>query len=750
MNNQLVSVGDIALNGGGTLRLAKSAGNSISGDWYVSGGSTLATNNHQNHNTAVENDEVLGSGKIYLDGSTLYAYKDGSNYNIRVSNDLVVSGNSVLSSEGTTEMYILGDITGNGNITENVSYSLYFYGDNSAYTGNWTITGDFVWGYNKYATKQDGWAGDGDYSFGSGTITINGGALGLRDDNGYIWNDIIVPAGKTTGLLKMANGAHTGNLTGNITGSGTIQVDNNNTQGYISLMGDNSAFEGTWKLLGRKVITHNTSATKVNGGDSAFGKNTIQIGTYTNNNVNYSGCIEAGEASTYIHNPINISGTLVTAPLSFEGKTLTLTGGLSGDSDITLSYDSSAGNTANRLRLLDGDNSSFSGDWHVKNVLLVTNAGNKSGEAFGTGTIYLEGGAGIVGWSANSTVSAHNNDARSRAYVYNDINVTGTNYLRSDGDAVNGVSPNFEVQLGGNLTGDGLLVRVGGGYRWLITGNNSAYTGDWLVQSDYLDTNNNGNTEGNSKGVDVRFGSGTMYLEGGGIQGGGAVFNAITVNSGKTGNLRNNGFTLGGVVSVNGTLNTNNQPITLLNKLQGTGTVQSSSVTMTNGSILAPGSIGVTNSDRSAIADVPVGTLTITGPLTMQEGSILNIDFASTTSFDKVLTSGNLSLDGVKVNLDFLDGFNAGDIQVGDTFEFISTTGADSLVDIQNILAPTYDSSVIADMYYGAQFDLVSTATGLALRASVNPTMVPEPATWIMLVFGMGAGLVAFRKKRNS
>lgn len=326
VNNQLVSVGNIALNGGGTLNLTKNAGNALLGNWYVSGGSTLTTDNNQNYSDTNKTDEVFGSGKIYLDGSTLHATSNGA----RVSNDIVVSGNSTLSSVQDAEMYVLGNISGSGNLTENVTWSLYFYGDNSAYTGNWTITGDYVWSNNKYATKQDGWAGDGDYSFGSGTITINGGALGLVNNNGYIWNDIIVPAGKTTSLVKL-NGTNVGHLTGNITGEGTIEIHNNNTSGTISLEGDNSAFNGMWKINARKVITHNTNATKVNGGDTAFGTKQMYIGTssVTNNGTTtkYSGCIEAGKASTYIHNPINISGELQNAPFSFEGKILTLTGG---------------------------------------------------------------------------------------------------------------------------------------------------------------------------------------------------------------------------------------------------------------------------------------------------------------------------------------------------------------------------------------------------------------------------------------
>lgn len=395
----------------------------------------------------------------------------------------------------------------------------------------------------------------------------------------------------------------------------------------------------------------------------------------------------------------------------------------------------------------------------MKNVLLVTNAGNKSGEAFGTGTIYLEGGAGIVGWSSYSTASTHNEN-RGDAYVYNNIDVTGVNYFRSDGDVLDGTTnPNFQITVLGNITGneDAVLVRQGGGYKFSPRGDNSGYAGDWIIRSDYVDSDNT-NTKSSKNDAtthtDYRFGSGTIYItDGAGIQGGNgtAIYSDVTVNNGQTGNFRNGNPSFYGTLTADGTFASSNT-LNIYGELQGRGTVNAA-VVMQNDSKLNPGVVGVsqydlTSYEKSAVADQPVGTLTITGPLTMQDGSILNLDFASTTNYDKIQATGNLSLDGVQVNIDFLDGFNASDIKVGDTFEFISTTGTDTSVDIQDILAPTYDSAVIADMYYGAQFDLVSTATGLALRATVDGNMVPEPATWALLVFGFGAGVVVFRKKR--
>ncbi len=120
---------------------------------------------------------------------------------------------------------------------------------------------------------------------------------------------------------------------------------------------------------------------------------------------------------------------------------------------------------------------------------------------------------------------------------------------------------------------------------------------------------------------------------------------------------------LGGLLSVNGTLTTDNLYVQLTTWLKGNGIVFGNVI---NGGTVAPG-----NSP---------GTLTISGNYTQTSSGALDIEIASTSLFDRLIVSGNASLAGT-LNVIPYSGFK---LQYGQQFQFLqagSISGAfDSIV----------------------------------------------------------------------
>ena len=611
---------DIYVTSGATLTLSAD-GSGTTGNWYVNGSTITST---YANTSQVTPDYSFGTGTLHLTDATLSA----GVHQMNVSRPVVVNGDCTFTG-GSREIFLYGDISGSGTITEDLGWSIYLRGDNSAYTGDWILERDYTWLYNASATAQTSWASggaaDGDYTFGSGTITINGGMFALGVGDAYIYNDIVL---SSAGSVFSKSGSSL-TLLGDLSGSAAFNMTTASTR-LFNLRGDNSDFTGAWNLQYGYVSTDNTSSTKVtntagNPADSRFGTGTITLnggglradpngtgGTaiYVHNDIaigssggNFqvpsgdtlnltgpltaTGPIAATDAGTLaISGPltssaaigntaagtIEITGTLTpqtgfalgstgsgtmvidsdlaaNVPIAVGGSNvITLNGALTGSSDITVS--------GSRFRVF-GTTTGYSGDWHLNGGKVVINGSNAVGTSFGTGTVYLEGNsAAIVGFSSNLS-------SRTNAYVYNPIVVSGKNYLRSDGDpeTVAGATANFQVSLNGPISStDGnvptadtnaMLIREGGGYRWDIYGDNSGYQGNWLIKSDYLQTNNTTSTAGNSatSHTDARFGSGTTYLHGGGIQGSGVVYNDITVQAGNAGYFRNSDFSLFGTVT---------------------------------------------------------------------------------------------------------------------------------------------------------------------------------------------------------
>ena len=827
---------DIRVIDGAVLTL-DADGSGTTGNWYVTGSTIRST---YAGTSLVSPDHSFGSGTLYLTDSSLSAGVNQMN----VSCPVVVSGSTKFTG-GSQEIYVLGNISGSGVITEDLNWSIHLKGDNSAYTGDWILERDYTWLYNSSAAAQASWASggatDGDYTFGSGTITVNGGMFATSLTDAYIYNDIVLT---TPGSLFSKGGASL-TLLGNLSGAGEFNVTSGSTP-VTNLRGDNSDFTGAWNLQSRYVSTDNTSSTKVtntagDAADSRFGTGVITLdgggirasqngantSIYVHNDIavganggnfdatngvtlNVTGALTVGGAiqatgpgvlnvlgdistSSAITNSttgtlnlsgavtsagtigntssgtINITGPLTaqagftlgstgsgkilidsslaaTAPIAVSGSNIiTLNGALTGSSDITVS--------GGRFRVF-GTTTGYSGNWHINGGRVVVNGGDAAGTSFGTGTVYLEGNSGaIVGFSSNMTT-------RSNAYIYNTIVVTGKNYLRSDGDpeTIGAATANYQLYLGGAISStdslvttadtDAMLIREGGGYCTYVYGANAGYQGNWLLKSDFVQTNNSTATVGNNATThtDARFGSGTIYMQGGGIQGGGHVYNDITIQTGNTGNLRNNDFSLYGTVSVDGTLRTtttNSDELVIFGELQGTGTVQNAKVTVGNGGVLDPGRVGVTYYTESshtyaAQADDVTGTLTLRGGLGVDTGGTLAFDILNDTDFDRLMLdassgfSDDMDLSDATLQLSFGDGFDWETCDM--TALLIATegtvTGLDSAA-IQYVLAP--GAAAVAALPENVLGGLSVTSDGVALTLRT----IPEPSSLLLLILAV-------------
>lgn len=554
-------------------------------------------------------DSTLGSGQIILNGGTLRTvntkeYSDG--FYRRISNDIVVNADSILSSTADTEMFLYGNISGTGNLTENVTFSLRLYGDNSAYAGNWTLNGDWTWSLNEWGTKQDSWVGSGDYSFGSGAITLNGGGIAFADANKdyHVWNDLVVAADHTT-FMK-------------------------------------------------------------------------------------------------------------------GGKSVTLSGKLSGAKAIRLqTVGTTSTTTSTPVVHLRGDNTGFSGDWYIgSGKTVTTDSGTSTGTdaRFGSGTIYLEGG---------TIQSARSNN---RAYVLNNIVVNADSNLKA---------VTHELSLNGNISGTGDLAVNGSSFTLYLHGDNSNFEGDWYIWINYVCVNNDGTQTPTGAG-DYTFGQGTVYLGNNtGLrtanQGGTAYVGAdIAVASGTAANLRYGNFTMGGTVTIDGTLNGNNGQTSITDgvpsmkvagTLQGNGTV-AVPLTFAENAILSAGTVG------------SVGKLAFNQTVDLSHARI-QVDIGPDGVVDQLVFNGETTLaESMLLDVNLLDGAS---LVGGKSYDVLEFTG-DLLIPLD------FDWNAILSPQTAYLFNTHFADNVLSL--TVDGAAVPEPGSCVLLVLGLVGGFLVLRKKR--
>lgn len=782
------------VSGGGVLYLGGTGSGAFTGDWYVSSGTTLATDNIATTKAAT-GDDVLGSGKVYLDNATLMMWNHpekttGSDYQRSLSNDVVVSGNcNFVGSAAATELFFFGNLSGSGKITESMGYSFRIRGDNSAYTGDWDLNTDWCWVQNGQT--------DSVKAFGTGAVKLTSSGLG-HPNNFVMNNDLEIGASQANTF----QGADTLTIAGKLTGSGNINMKtiSGGTSGstYIKAFGDATGYTGNWYVQGtqaedgtiswRTIETNNVGTTKEEV-DSRLGSgklylNCTQIqattsGCRISNDMVVSGPVNIGIGNMELNLCGNISGetgtiyrqsgwslylrgdnseykgdwdlkgdwtwatnstesgadknfgsgtvhlnggsialsntnTVLTANLDLQaylgghnvpfkgGSTVTLKGKLTGSLDFqTVSTNASTGTPGKYI--LSGDGSEYTGNWHIgPNKTLssdnINTASTGIDPRFGSGIIYLEGG------SLDSTAPS------GRAYIYNDIVVSEDSNI---------TCTTREISLNGNISGTGNLTRMTGGYTCYLVGDNSAFEGDWHLQADFICISNTDGRKGTLGSGDLSFGSGTVYIESGGIRLAnssltGYIDAKLNVPAGKTANLRYGNYVFRGDVNVLGTLNSESDSpaMKLVGEdalLRGTGTVKVVT-TMESGSTLTPADLGTT------------GALSVTD-LTFKNGSQLVIDVNSAEDYDALNVSNALLFEeGSQINVNVNGSLEE---LIGKELKIV--TSASDVPDLTQYLAD--DARLIFDQAY---------MSGNSLILKTTMSGVPEPSTWLLLLVGIG------------
>jgi autotransporter-associated beta strand protein len=241
-----------------------------------SGGTTLS-----NGMIVFANGDALGTGTVTANGGTLkWSYISG---NSTFANSLVVNGPTTLDVAGGGNWYLNGNISGNGAITRGTAATLSLYpgGDNSGYTGTFTVpnhgnavvrfnsatagSANASWVFNNTTVGRTtlSWSGTGTISFGSmtgsgvfntdvtGNKTISVGALGLNDTfSGVIANGTTGTPSPVVGLTKVGTGtmmllgANTYTGTNNIT-AGKLVISTASLANGVYLVASNATFAVT-------------------------------------------------------------------------------------------------------------------------------------------------------------------------------------------------------------------------------------------------------------------------------------------------------------------------------------------------------------------------------------------------------------------------------------------------------------------------------------------------------------------------
>lgn len=588
-------------------------------------------------------------------------------------------------------------------------------------------------------------SGAPNYGSGDGTLNQTGGTLRVES-----------PA--MLFLSSMGNGTY--NLNG-----GTLEIGGTSLRANYNSGTGSYAFNlggGTIKVIGGALNT-SVNATLTEGTISGFDTNGLGA-TWSGNISGTGGLIKGGEGTLTLSGTSRSFGffnaaqgaTAQTAGTTTSPE-FTVGSGLGADGSFTLSGGSLVidglppfGGGSSGLRVGDfggtgvmtqTGGSVVIGSATVAGSLNVGNQGGTGTYNLSGGTLTLAEGLHNLGRNTQTTTTSHGTFNLSGGLV----EVTGnSSFILGDRDS-------------SGLTGTGTLVQTGGTLR---------VSDGWFYLSAYGDGSyslNGGTLEIGGNRLVARYagsGSHTFNLGGGTIKVIGSNLTssvAASLTASTTSTIDTNGFnaTWSGQLSGDGSLakigtgtltlshasnsyaGTTNVNGGILNL---TGGLQNSTVVVGNGGTLRGNgnAAGVTVlSGGTFEPGVGVGTFTVNGDLTFNDGSTLRLDLNSLvrgSGYDYLTVTGGLTLNGT-LNLSLGSGLT---LKEGDSIDILDW----------GYITGTFDSLLLPNLDAGLGWDtsLLYTTGTLSITTAAA---IPEPTT-VALLAGLAAlGLAAWRRQRG-
>ncbi|SEJ53251.1 autotransporter-associated beta strand repeat-containing protein [Frateuria terrea] len=733
---------DITLAGDGTIdtagTLSHSGGTTVNdgtlvltGDNTYTGGTTI-----NNGTLQIGDDANLGdaSGNLTFDGGTLHTTGDvDSNRDITLAGDGTidtdtgtamsnggdVGGSGALIKDGAGTLELAGTLSHSGGTTVNDG-TLVLTGDNT-YTGGTTLNGGALQigddanlgdasggltfdGGTLHATaslstdRQITLAGDGRFDVDSGTTLTATDAI---DGTGRL-----VKQGDGTLVLTGAN-TYTGGTT---IDAGTLQGNSTSLQGDMVdngtldfVQAGNGTFGGTLSGTGN-LVKDGSGTLTISGTASQQGGMIVNAGTLVLTGSNtYTGGTTVNGGSLQVSRDANLGDA--SSDLTLAGGTLHTTDSFESGRDIALgggSFDTEARATFTSNGAIDGTGGL------VKNGqgTMVVNgvASHQGGTTVNAGVLILNGANTYTGGTVINGGSLHvSNDANlgdaANALTFNGGDLTITQSMASDRDmAFEAGNASITTLAGvtftanGDMSGTGSLVKRGGGT--LVVSGNNTFSGGTLIDGGVIKIDS-----GSS------LGTGVIRLQGGTLQtveslGTGQTVlvsgdSGVNVDAGKTAELSGQILTDGSagcfIKSGKGTLNMTGAA------MLSNGTCVKEGMLRANGELTSqvqvdhPGTLrgvgiidGALNVEGTLAPGNSPGTLSVTGAVTMHQGSALEVDIdghgtgTGKGNYSRLLVGGSFTAAGALVpTLRGITGnaYNAFTPELGDVYTVVEATG---------------------------------------------------------------------------
>jgi autotransporter-associated beta strand protein len=592
------------------------------------------------------NNQTISMG-INLGNDQLFTSDAG---NLILSGALGTS-NRTLTVTGAGNVSITNTISGSGNLTKTGTGTLTLDGSNT-YTGATTINGGTLTlngGLNNSSVTVNGGllnqTSTGSIAGTGTTFTLTSGNATLAGTNTY--------TGATTlngGTLTLSGGLNNSSVTvnggllnqtstGSIAGTGTTFTL---TTGNATLSGNNT-YAGATTVNGGTLEIASTGRL----GGSSYGGNISNNGTFIysgTNNQTLSGIISGTGALTQNN---SVSTLTLAGSNTYTGATTISAGTLQiGAGSTTGSLSTSSAITNNGALSFNRSNT-------------ITQGTDFASVISGTGNL-IQAGSGNLVLSGNNTYTGSTTISAGTLEIASAGRLGGGNY--SQNITNNGVflySGTNNQTLSGIISGTGALTHntTGGNTTTLTLTGNNTYTGNTTVSAGILNIQHANALGGSANGTTVASGavlqlqgginiaSEALTLNGSGVNFGGALINSsgnnewagnITIGSATTriqaktgttltisGNITNNAgaalhfqgptganIIVSGIISGNGSLNTNTNDFPVSLTLSGNNTY-------TGKSVLNSGTISI-----NSIKDVGAGASSLGAPTTTANGQI--------------------------------------------------------------------------------------------------------------------------------